>query len=87
VPVVESAAAYDKAKLAPNLIYAGSGHEVKTVIVAGKVLVRDDAVLIADEAAVRAEAQTQAEEVARWVTADQVHKEMALLEAMQTGFL
>jgi hypothetical protein len=27
--------------IVPNLVYAGSGHEVKTVIVAGKVLVRD----------------------------------------------
>jgi 5-methylthioadenosine/S-adenosylhomocysteine deaminase len=27
--------------LVPNLVYAGSGHEVKTVIVAGRVLMRD----------------------------------------------
>jgi 5-methylthioadenosine/S-adenosylhomocysteine deaminase len=26
--------------IVPNLVYAGSGHEVKTVIVAGKILVR-----------------------------------------------
>ena len=48
----------------PNLVYAGSGHEVVTVMVAGKVLVRDGEVLIANEAAVRAEAQVQAAEVA-----------------------
>ena len=40
-----------------------------------------------DEAAVRAEAQVQAEEVARRVVADPVHKEMALLEAMEKGYL
>ena len=64
-----------------------SGHEVKTVMVAGKVLVRDGEVLIADEAVVRAEAQVQAEEVARRVAADPVHQEMALLEPMAKGLL
>ena len=73
--------------IVPNLVYAGSGHEVVTVMVAGKVLVRDGKVLVADEAAVRAEAQVQAEDVARRMAADPVHKEMALLEAMQTGHL
>jgi 5-methylthioadenosine/S-adenosylhomocysteine deaminase len=73
--------------IVPNLVYAASGHEVKTVMVAGKVLVRDGEVLIADEAAVRAVAQVQAEEVARRVAADPVHKEMALLDAMKAGQL
>ena len=61
-------------------------------MVAGKVLVRAAdrvraEVLIADEAAIRAEAQAQAEEVARRVAADPVHREMALLEAMEAGQL
>jgi hypothetical protein len=56
-------------------------------MVAGRVLVRDGEVLVADEAAVRAEAQAQAEEVARRVGADPVHKEMALLVAMEAGWL
>ena len=73
--------------IVPNLIYAGSGHEVVTVLVAGKVLVRDGQVLTADEAAVRAEAQAQAEEVARMVVADPVHRDMALLEQMAQGQL
>ena len=73
--------------IVPNLVYAGSGHEVKTVMVAGKVLVRDGEVLVADEAAIRAEAQVQAEEVARRVAADPVHRGMALLEAMEKGSL
>ena len=42
--------------IVPNLVYAGTGHEVKTAIVAGKVLVHDGEVLTADEAAVRAKA-------------------------------
>lgn len=71
----------------PNLVYAASGHEVKTVMVAGRVLVRDGQVLTADEAAVRAEAQAQAEAVAQRVTADPVHKGMALLAAMEAGRL
>jgi 5-methylthioadenosine/S-adenosylhomocysteine deaminase len=73
--------------IVPNLVYAGSGHEAKSVMVAGQVLVREGKVLIADEAAARAEAQVQAEKVARRVAADPVHKEMALVEAMQAGQL
>ena len=56
-------------------------------MVAGKELVLDGEVLVADEAAVREEAQVQAEEVARRVAADPVHKEMVLLEAMEAGQL
>jgi 5-methylthioadenosine/S-adenosylhomocysteine deaminase len=73
--------------IVPNLVYAASGHEVKTVMVAGKVLMRDRVVLIADEAAIRAEAQVQAEAVARHVAADPMHREMALLKAMDEGRL
>jgi len=73
--------------IVPNLVYAGSGHEVKTVMVAGRVLVRDRQVLTADEAAIRAEAQEQAEELARRVAADPVHEDMALLAAMEAGQL
>jgi 5-methylthioadenosine/S-adenosylhomocysteine deaminase len=71
----------------PNLVYAGSGHEVKTVMVAGNVLLQDGEVLVSDEAAVRAEAQVQSEEVARRVAVDPVHTEMALLTAMNGGML
>jgi hypothetical protein len=56
-------------------------------MVAGKVLVRDGEVLVASEAAVRAGAQAQAEEVARLVATDPAHKERALLEAMEAGQL
>jgi hypothetical protein len=44
-------------------------------------------VLTADEDAVRTEAQIQAEAVVRRVAEDSVHKEMALLEAMDAGWL
>ena len=73
--------------IVPNLLYAAHGDEVRMVMVAGKVLVRDRQVLTADEAAIRAEAQTQAEEVARRVAADPVHRGMALLAAMDKGWL
>jgi len=56
-------------------------------MVAGKVLVRDGEVLVADEATVRAEAQVQAEMLAQRVAADPVHKEMALLGPMAKGLL
>jgi 5-methylthioadenosine/S-adenosylhomocysteine deaminase len=73
--------------IVPNLVYAATGHEVRTVIVAGQVLLRDGRVLTADEGAVRAEAQSQAEAIARRVAADPVHSEMALLAAMRAGRL
>jgi 5-methylthioadenosine/S-adenosylhomocysteine deaminase len=59
----------------PNLVYAGSGHEVVTVMVAGNVLVRGGKVLIASADGIRA------------VAAGPVHREMALLEAMEKGHL
>ena len=73
--------------IVPNLVYAASGHEVKTVMVAGQVLMRDGQILAADESAIRAEAQTQAEAVARRVAADPIHEGMALLAAMDAGQL
>jgi 5-methylthioadenosine/S-adenosylhomocysteine deaminase len=73
--------------IVPNLVYTASDHQVKTVMVAGKILVRDGEVLTADEGAVRAEAQMQAEALAQRVTADPVHKGMALMEAMEVGWL
>lgn len=73
--------------IVPNLVYAGSGHEVKTVIVAGRILVQDYQVLVVDEAQVREEAQVQAERVAAQVAADPVHQNMALLQPMEMGAL
>jgi len=73
--------------IVPNLVYAGSGHEVKTVMVAGVILMRDRQVLAMDEKAIQAEAQRQAEAVSQRVAADPVHKKMALLEAMEAGQL
>ncbi len=73
--------------IVPNLVYAGTGHEVTTVMVAGKVLVRDGQVVTADEMAVRIKAQAQAENLAQRVAADPVHKGMDLLKAMEAGWL
>jgi 5-methylthioadenosine/S-adenosylhomocysteine deaminase len=73
--------------IVPNLVYGASGHEVKTVMVAGEILVRDGQVQTADEAIIRAQAQAHAEAIARQVSADPVHQHMALLAAMQAGKL
>jgi 5-methylthioadenosine/S-adenosylhomocysteine deaminase len=73
--------------IAPNLVYAANGSEVTLVMVAGRVLVRDGKLLTADEEAVRADAQRQAETVAQAVAADPLHREMALLSAMDKGWL
>ncbi|MBE9525030.1 MAG: amidohydrolase family protein [Chloroflexi bacterium] len=73
--------------IVPNLVYAASGHEVKTVLVAGRVLMRDGQVLTIDETAVRDEAQFQAEAVAQRVADDPLHNNLALLAAMRAGQL
>jgi 5-methylthioadenosine/S-adenosylhomocysteine deaminase len=73
--------------IVPNLVYAGNGHEVRLVMVAGQVLVREKVVQTADEAAIRAAAQEQAQALARRVAADPIHKGMALLEPMAKGYL
>lgn len=73
--------------IVPNLVYAGTGREVTTVMVAGRVLVKDRTVLTMDAESIVAEAQQQAEAVAKQVAADPVHKEMALLEPMAAGQL
>ena len=71
----------------PNLVYAGSGHEVKTVMVAGKILVEDGQVLVADEFAIREEAQARAEAIGRRVSADPLHHDLTLMQAMKRGLL
>jgi 5-methylthioadenosine/S-adenosylhomocysteine deaminase len=73
--------------IVPNLVYAATGHEVSTVVVAGRVLVRDGKLLTGDEAMIRMEAQRQAEAIARQVAADPLHRGLALLEAMNAGLL
>jgi 5-methylthioadenosine/S-adenosylhomocysteine deaminase len=73
--------------IVPNLVYAATGREVDLVMVAGKVLLRDGRVQTADEEDVRATAQALAEEVAAAVRRDPVHRELALLDAMERGQL
>lgn len=73
--------------IVPNLVYAGTGREVQTVIIAGKTVVQDGNVLTMDSEAIRAEAQHQAEQVAQCVSADPVHHSMALLKPMVAGML
>jgi 5-methylthioadenosine/S-adenosylhomocysteine deaminase len=73
--------------IVPNLVYAATGQEVQTVVVAGQVLMRDRRVLTLDEDAIRTEAQHYASELAERVAADPVHQSMALLDAMRAGLL
>jgi 5-methylthioadenosine/S-adenosylhomocysteine deaminase len=69
------------------LVYAGNGREVRLVMVAGKVLLREGVVQSADEATIRATAQEQAQALSQRVAADPVHQGMALLEPMARGYL
>jgi 5-methylthioadenosine/S-adenosylhomocysteine deaminase len=73
--------------IVPNLVYAGTGHEVKTVMVAGKTVVDNYQVLTVDEARIRAEAQVQAHLLEQRVKDDPNHRKMALVNAMTAGQL
>ncbi|MEM7031145.1 MAG: amidohydrolase family protein [Chloroflexota bacterium] len=73
--------------IVPNLVYAGSGHEVKTVMVAGTILVEDGQVLTVDETAIREDMQVQADLLAQRVANDPLHKDMVLMAAMAAGQL
>ena len=73
--------------IVPNLVYAATGREVKTVLVAGRVLVQNGEVLGVDETAVRAAAQAQSAALAQRVASDPVHRDMILLDAMAAGQL
>lgn len=73
--------------IVPNLVYAASGREVTLSMVNGRLLLRNGKVLTMDEAAIVADAQQQAEGIAARVAADPVHKGMALLEAMEKGWM
>ncbi len=73
--------------IVPNLVYAASGHEVRTVMVAGRILVDDGEALTLNADAVMQEAQVQARELAVRVAKDPDHRQMALLDAMRAGQL
>jgi 5-methylthioadenosine/S-adenosylhomocysteine deaminase len=73
--------------IVPNLVYAGTGHEVRSVMVAGRFLMRNRQVQTFDENQILAEAQHQAELVSQRVSRDPVHKKMHLLKAMKAGQL
>ena len=73
--------------IVPNLVYAGTGKEVRTVVVAGRCIVRERRLLTLDEQSVRAEAQRQAEAVARAVAEDPLAEGLTLAHATQAGNL
>jgi 5-methylthioadenosine/S-adenosylhomocysteine deaminase len=73
--------------LVPNLIYAATGKEVQTMVVAGRVVMRNREVLTFSESQVRWEAQQQAELVGKRVAQDPLHRDLHLLSAMQAGQL
>lgn len=73
--------------IAPNLVYAASGHEVALVMVDGRILVRNGRVTAINEDAVREEVQQRALEVTAAVKRDPIHLDMALMQAMEEGRL
>ncbi len=73
--------------LVPSLVYGASGHEVRSVMVAGKLLVENYQVLTAGEREIIDEAQAEAQLLAERVKADPAHKKLVLMDAMEQGKL
>ena len=73
--------------IVPNLVYAATGHEVDSVMVAGRFVMLDRQILTADEVTIRADARAAANEVSRRVAADPETQDLTLLQAMRNGSL
>ena len=73
--------------IVPNLVYAASGHEVESVMVAGRWIMQQRKILTCDETDVRQTAQEAAVEISHRVLADPLHRNLALLNAMETDRL
>ncbi|WP_437965058.1 amidohydrolase family protein [Sorangium sp. So ce260] len=73
--------------IVPNLVYNARGTEVRTVMVAGRAVMRDGQVLTMDEREVLEAAQAAAEAIARHVAADAGHDGLALVAATRSGKL
>jgi 5-methylthioadenosine/S-adenosylhomocysteine deaminase len=73
--------------IVPNLVYAASGYEIQTVVIAGKLVVHQGKVLTVDEHEIRAEAQHEAKVLGHDVASDPTHKDMDLMPAMDAGLL
>lgn len=73
--------------IVPNLVYAASGHEVDSVMVAGQWIMRHREILTLYESDIRQAAQEAAIEISHRVLADPQHAELGLLDAMREGRL
>ncbi|MGY5874368.1 MAG: amidohydrolase [Candidatus Thorarchaeota archaeon] len=73
--------------LIPNIVYHANGSEVSTVIVDGKVIVKEGRVVTIDEQAVLKEAQQAAESIANSAEIDYKDIDSPLTEMMRTGKL
>lgn len=73
--------------IVPNLVYAATGKEVVLSMVAGRILMRNGCLLDIDEELVRVQAQEAAEELAAAVERDPIHRQLALMDAMDQGWL
>lgn len=73
--------------IVPNLVYAGTGKEVQTVVIAGQIVVKDRTLLTLSESDIRDEAQIQAAAIGARVAADPLHTELTLVGAMKAGRL
>ena len=73
--------------IVPNLVYAGTGREVRDVFVAGRQLVQNGEVIGLDGVKIREAVQISAEKIAHAVANDPLHHKLALLKPMANGQL
>ncbi|ONI79958.1 amidohydrolase [Actinosynnema sp. ALI-1.44] len=71
----------------PNLVYSARGTEVRMVMVAGRVLMRDGEVLTMDERSVLDDARDAAQAIADRVAANPAHRDLVLVSATKDGRL
>ena len=82
-PIIE----FPVRNIVPNLVYAATGKEVHTVVVAGIILVKDHQPLTLNVDKISSEVQQNAERIAHAVRQDPSHHSLHLMSAMQNGQL
>lgn len=78
---------YPMRNIVPNLVYAGRGHEVETVIVDGKVIIDNYAVLTVNEKEAVAKMQAEADKVAAATVEDYKVANPELFAMTEKGFV
>ncbi|HUS77232.1 MAG TPA: amidohydrolase, partial [Patescibacteria group bacterium] len=73
--------------VAPNIVYSARGDEIETVIIDGKLVVKDHVVLTMDEEKVMEDVQRAATEITASAAEDYFKADSYLAKAVKAGLL